>query len=488
MLKIIAPNSYYFGEPTLKHIKQSSAGLIGNDLLAFVKSAGAEAASRVRSLPAKSGEELVHMLALGATEAIGPNRNGDGFKEANCKKFHNTFVKYGRYYRDHKNKDPKKSYGLIKDSWYNDKMRRIELIVAWNATKEAAERNGGLVADKEIEKLNNDGENGVSMSCKVAYDVCSGCGNRSKTREDYCDEKTCIKYGGLKKNMARVFEDGHILHADNPEPCFFDISGVYRPADRIAYVMGKVASMGDKVISGAELAELAGLTLPTDIMMAVQNKSAFEQLSLLQKLSQLETELTSIELAGGVHYQGSIFSEHPPLFNSTKGRSLLKALCQEKIALSLPDFLRMLGASENSIQKFANDIASELPGIYGKIVNSVSADIDLENNPFRTTHIVASESSRRWASGLKSQYSITKQSMQKRAWQESLQNTKNSTSIVLTKAATSSQNKTSDVNEFFARQFALYKLALLADLKEQDEELGLTAGTLVLQNNTIREL
>jgi hypothetical protein len=198
----------------------------------------------------------IHLIAIGATEFYGPNRNGDGFKEATLRKYAHTFVtkpvtREGAYfYRDHLNKNPLKSYGTVKAAFYHPAMHRVELLVALNGTKEAAERNNGLLADRELEKLARDDDGdafGVSMACRVPFDVCSGCGNRARHRGEYCTARTC-KYGGLAEAITKVAADGHVLHADNPDPAFFDISHVYRPADRTAYVMGMLKAAGGVVL------------------------------------------------------------------------------------------------------------------------------------------------------------------------------------------------------------------------------------------------
>jgi len=226
MIKVITPHSQDFGESVSSLIKISSKGLVGSDLSSFIKRAGAGTANLLKGIEFKPGEQPIHMIAIGSTEAYGPNRNGDGFKEATCRKHHDTFVKHARWYRNHKNKDPKASYGLVKASTYNDKMKRVELIVALNGTKEAAARNGGLLADKEMQKIARGDDNwGVSMACKVAYDVCSGCGNKARNRDEYCEESDC-NYGGCRSNLTKVAADGHVLHVDNPNPTWFDISDV----------------------------------------------------------------------------------------------------------------------------------------------------------------------------------------------------------------------------------------------------------------------
>lgn len=108
------------------------------------------------------------------------NRNGDGFNEDTCRKQAATFVgrplkdwvkdaethNGARFFRHHKNKDPEQSYGYVKAAAYNERMRRIELLLIANGTKEAAERNGGFVIpDSTRQILESNGEMPGSMAC-----------------------------------------------------------------------------------------------------------------------------------------------------------------------------------------------------------------------------------------------------------------------------------------------------------------------------------
>lgn len=76
-------------------------------------------------------------------------------------------------------------------------------------------------------------DNIVVHNCKVAYDVCSKCGQKNKTVADYCDH---LKYA------MNQWQDGVHIHAINVDPNFFDNSIVRRGADRIARQLSKVAS------------------------------------------------------------------------------------------------------------------------------------------------------------------------------------------------------------------------------------------------------
>lgn len=242
--------------PQVELVKLSSRGLLGADYRQFAKRASEELAHKIASWRLSDGDVPVHCVALGTTEGTGPNRNGDGFRAAVCRKYHPTFVKFAKAYRNHANKPGDPYYGYVKHSTFNEPMQRIELITIYNGNKEAADRNGGFVADDELNTLEQGGTFDLSMSCSVSHDICSGCGNKAKNRRQYCGPEMC-KYGGLRDNLGKAFADGHVLHADNPDPTFFDITNIpesSRGADRIAVALGKAAGE-QRIVSGAELAE-----------------------------------------------------------------------------------------------------------------------------------------------------------------------------------------------------------------------------------------
>lgn len=384
MIKVITPHSQDFGESVSSLIKVSSKGLVGSDLSSFVKRAGSEAAHMLKGIEFKPGEQPIHMIAIGSTEAYGPNRNGDGFKEATCKKYHDTFVKHARWYRNHKNKDPKTSYGLVKASMFNDKMKRVELIVALNATKEAAARNGGLLADKEMQKIASGDDNwGVSMACKVAYDVCSGCGNKARNRDEYCTEDKC-NYGGCRLNLTKVAEDGHVLHVDNPNPTWFDISDVYRPADRIAWVVGHYkAASGLYVAGGAELAEMAGIEAPDGVWTSDLTGEAIKLASLAKSLAEYEnlspnfkpefiTAISNVTKPLGFFKKSSVGGNYP-----------WAACAKTAILVPLEDWLATKGH-----EKSASEVRKFLPNIFSRLIGDVSTiekvASDRQANPYKT--------------------------------------------------------------------------------------------------------
>lgn len=368
MIKIIAPNSQDFGDSVSSLIKVSSKGLVGSDLSSFIKRAGDGAAHLLKGIDFKPGEQPIHMIAIGATEAYGPNRNGDGFKEATCRKYHDTFVKHARWYRNHKNKDPQQSYGLVKASMFNDKMKRVELIVALNSTKEAAERNKGLVADKEMQKIASGDDNwGVSMACRVSHDVCSGCGNKARNRDEYCTEDMC-KYGGCRGNLTKVAADGHVLHVDNPNPTWFDISDVYRPADRIAWVVGHYkAASGVYVAGGAELAELAGVGAPVGVLSGDLSADITKMVEAAVKMAELEKSASAYSPV----LLATINARVRPLpfwKQAAMGGSFPWSACAKQgIIISLEDWLLAKGHD-----KIASEVKKHMPGVFSRIIGDVS--------------------------------------------------------------------------------------------------------------------
>jgi len=91
------------------------------------------------------------------------------------------------------------------------------------------------VYNLEIEVDNSYVANGHAVhNCRIKYDVCSSCGNKAKTRSEYCDH--------LKYAMSEVDPRTGVKNAAlNPSPDFFDSSWVMRPADRTGFMMKKVA-------------------------------------------------------------------------------------------------------------------------------------------------------------------------------------------------------------------------------------------------------
>ncbi len=468
MIKVVPPGSYDFHEQPTQQVKIASSGLRGDALSTFIKRSDHKFADEIRRMHFEPGEIPIHLIAIGCTENYSCNRNGDGFKEATCRNYHDTFVKHARWYHSHVNKDPKKSYGMVKASHFNEDMKRIELLVALNGTKEIAEKNGGLVAEEELEKLANDKELPTSMSCIVAYDICSSCGNKAKNRQEYClgdREGGHCKYGGLKHHLGQVFEDGHVLHADNPYPKFIDISLVHKPADRIAYVLGKVAS-ANQVIGGAALAEELGLSVPFELM--TDNEYVNKSAALAHKLADIEQSLQPSNIDYGFSFKDNDYWHG---YNSSP-QEALKALSMYKIAMPLDAFIQFVDNTQNN-----SNFSSVLPGIYTRLTKRSDFLDLLEKNIWMPSKSVPSISTRKWASdhlGYVLDASTAKRNMLK--------------SAIYSLNKPTHQIKTANHDENLENvvvQYALYKLALLQELEKNDKQFDVTCELAVRQNCSV---
>lgn len=208
--------------------------------------------------------------ALGSYEAWGPNRNGDGFPETGLihKSFktdmgspndygYKTFEHYAKLYKHHVNKDPKRSFGEVVHAHWNDKLKRVELVIG-------IDREKGADLVEAVENMN---PVAVSMGCKVRHDECNVCGNKARTKEQYCNHLKNYLRRLITEKMADRWSretgkkvlPGMIVTAINDFPRFFDISKVHIGADRTSFVLGKAAS-DSAVIAAVDMAEAYGVT------------------------------------------------------------------------------------------------------------------------------------------------------------------------------------------------------------------------------------
>lgn len=486
--------SFTGGEPIAQALKVSSRGLLGRDRTDFLRkrAASVDFARLIDKLDLRPGDVPVHLIALGASEAYGPNRNGDGFKEACCKTYHDTFVKFAKWYRNHKNKDPKQSYGYIKHSVYNEPMKRIELLAILNGDEKAAERNGGHVATRELEKLAKGKDLAVSMACRVPYDVCDACGHKARTRDEYCKQGECSRLG-CYDNLTKVAEDGYVQHVDNPHPTWFDMSDVFSPADRIAYGakadnLLKAASDASG-IGGAELAEYWGISAPLQVICSSdipQDKWETKTAALLKLaygLSAVEQEIESGRLnrewlrAFDPAMRTDIDISYLGDSGTTKMAEGLGALADNCCILDIQDFARL-----SDREKFANDAKSHLPGIYGRLLSGGSIERMLHQNRHPLSEKLASGAQRSWAKSVKQDRSVDPEKVRVLNMKSAIRSAP-APEIAERDIKTASSNK--DAEEL-ARDYAIYKLDCLHRIAGQDLDFPLTARLSVGQNYIIQ--
>jgi hypothetical protein len=140
-------------------------------------------------------------------------------------------VHHANAFVHHQNKDPQKGFGKVPVAVFEPVMRRIEAI--FKLDRDKADRVG---AGTYVRKLDEGRSADLSMGCKVPYDICSICGQESKSISNYC---SCLKH-----EMLKIDPDGKIHCAYNPRPRFFDLSIVLVRAAKEAAILEKAAAAG----------------------------------------------------------------------------------------------------------------------------------------------------------------------------------------------------------------------------------------------------
>ena len=368
--KTIHTGSYDFGIQPVSLVDIHSRGVDKTWMQKRATAFGSE----LSSIQPEAGRTYLHLIAMGATEDYGANRNADGFRRDPLRSHHDTFVKEGHVYKNHANKDPKKSSGIIKFSTFNETMKRVDLII-------------GVDNDKwgtELEKVANGEDLPFSMACRVPFDVCSICENKAPVREDYCSH--------MKKFAGQILGDGRLVYVDNPTPTFFDISGVFRPADRIAYSLQKVASAG--VMTGADLAVIDGI-IPDFSLPAPTRRSllGWQKRAMLRKMADIEKEIegtapgtpgTIMDLGGAFapEMKGVTDQEVGSLSSCADSRinKLMGALGNVRVSLPLRDFLQVvMGDEAHGVG--AADVERQLPGIFSRILAD-GGDAEVEDGTY----------------------------------------------------------------------------------------------------------
>ena len=282
MYKRILPEDFNFGVPSVEIIGCGQKGL---DKDAMCKRASVDPfADVIAELKPMKKRAYLHVITTGAQEVYQANRNGDDFPETyqhvvfpypenikkasydtdgGLKKYHNASYmnKKAAVYQEHHVKDTDPS-GEIIAARYNDDMHRGELLIAVDTDK---------WADRLQKKAS--GENiYLSMGCAVPKDTCRACGRQAKTASEHCDH--------FKKMRCQILEDGTQCSVINDAPKFYDISGVDVPADRIAFVLRKVASGEMAKNASFEAFTTLGARTP---MLFTKSASALHKLALLEK-------------------------------------------------------------------------------------------------------------------------------------------------------------------------------------------------------------
>jgi hypothetical protein len=297
-----------------------------------------------------AGQTDVLVIALGAYEGTGANRNGDIFKEAECVNNYKTFLysgkknKEGKYdgralNRHHKNKPEDPKYGNIKAAAYNKNMRRIELIIGMDNDKCA----------EEIQKLSEGKQINVSMAAKVAYDKCTWCDHEAKDDRSRCEH--------IPSKLGEINKRGEMCSMDNINPRWFELSIVGRPADRIGMSLKKVASDGTYIKKAADYFNLyPGFVVPEEDNTLYVSKYASEKRNLVAKLAEIEKRVETVIKGGVKNSRDKFIRDEAAKIKSSDNISedtleelrkfepskLLRALADKGVIFSLEDFIKYL--------------------------------------------------------------------------------------------------------------------------------------------------
>ena len=325
-----------------------------------------------------AGQTDALVIALGAYEGTGANRNGDIFKEAECLRHYKTFVKSGSRRKDgtydgralnrhHKNKPEDPKYGNIKAASYNKKMKRIELIIGMDNDKCA----------EEIQKLAEGKQINVSMAAKVAYDKCTWCGHDAKTDSDRCDH--------IPVKLGEVNKRGEMCSMENVDPKWFELSIVGRPADRIGMSL-KLASDTRYIKTARDYMEMyPGFVVPTESYDEVLriSKYAQEKRNLVRKLAEIEKHIDGVisegpktskdkylvEEKAKLKHSDSISPETIEELRKYDPAKLLRALADHGILFSPEDFIKYLFGADKlkNSDALAGKMKLHLPDVFSNM-------------------------------------------------------------------------------------------------------------------------
>ena len=156
------------------------------------------------------------------------NQNGDFFSEEELKKTYKSFIGKSVFV-DHDNENVEKARGIIIDAVWNDRGKFVEVL-------EAIDKKAYPELARAIELGY---ANSTSMGCRCGSSICSICGNKAITEDDFCEHVK--NYKGSTFNGLPVFEDNRDIE-------FFENSIVCEPADPEAKILEKVASRNSSIV------------------------------------------------------------------------------------------------------------------------------------------------------------------------------------------------------------------------------------------------
>lgn len=426
------------------------------------------------------GQTDVHVIALGAGEGTGSNRNSDWFGEKDCEANHHYFSDADRAVnRNHKNKKTDPKYGNIKASAYNKKMKRVELMLGLDDDK-----CGDILGEIESGRSPC-----VSMASKQEFDKCAWCGHKAK------DDKPGSRCEHIPAQLGEINKLGQMCYMDNPNPKWFEISFVKRGADRIGLTLGKIASSYIPKLGSDYLKIYTGFEIPEPEPI-ILSKCASDKRNLLNKLSTMEKHMDAISTSKpsssskGLFLlrQAKMMRQTPQLSSDTLSElrkfdpdKLLKALADHGIVFSPEEFSQYLFKDKVPKEKIEG-FKSHLPHAFvdAKDNNEIINDDRFEPS----SDSFLPEGLRKLISGLFDGHSLESKPQMKRTMRIMIMSCgkpdkleEKNESLKVTKEASDN-----DMDRGLAKQYISYKLAALNYLEQRNKLDEDMMAAVIIQN------
>jgi len=341
-----------------------------------------EAWDYIQHVKPKEGKCYILVIAMGAGEYWGANKNADFFPEADLlrsfKNFETTYDHEGKInggaliFKHHKNKLAENHpwYGTVAKAFYNDKMHRVELLLEiW-----------GSKGQDIIDRVDAGETLAVSMGVRIPFDTCSVCGNKAKKKEEYCEHlrRENMVIGTILRDGRRVCAiNGQYDYNVHPNPLrFFDISIVFRPADQTGYMLKKVAEYDDEEhIGSAELFD--------------KEETHSEKIAYLRKMSTIDKIVKGLPIAASQDGEFRALKAYKPTLDKIVAKmaplgtekieslsaypmnKILSTLSHHGILLTTPEFIALVMHKLTGL-RLGQDEISQLAAMQGDIFDELA--------------------------------------------------------------------------------------------------------------------
>ena len=282
----------------------------------------------------------------------------------------------------------------------------------------------------------------------------------------------------LKNDMLQMTKSANQIFAYNDHPSFHDISGVFRPADKIAFGLRKVAS---GVISSADLAELSHYTIPTEFVDIYLTGKKYDRMQVLKKLAHMEEEIdrasdeSPLGIAKYAFCVGSGFDEMPSGSIDRLHSDIHQTLSEmnrAKIVLPVEQFYKLsMGDKYPEVEGFMEDVKTCMPGLFRDIVKSADLDEFLDDGTYDGSPCLL-RNIKDEVGNLSETHSLANEPVVKRITVTMIHKEPGSSPSVKTIEKSSSDSSDNRTN-FLAREYGKYLLSFCKDKEEDVQKLAM---------------